>query len=165
MTFYLKEENVRTLKTAEKPYHWVQKAGSWPTFAAINVLCFQTNFINKILDDKILKFLHNRSSVFQMLPSRLKSKFIAYLNLTWGGFRFENVLRCKTILHNKRRGSWSRMAANNWLYLKTNFVTTFLDDEILKCLLKTSSVLKMLPSCLKFKIIAYLYFTLGVFPL
>ena len=122
MTFYLKEENVRTLKTAEKPYHWVQKGGSWPTFAAINVLCFQTNFINKILDDKILKFLHNRSSVFQMLPSRLKSKFIAYLNLTWGGFRFENVLRCKTILHNKRRGSWSRMAANNWLYLKTNFV-------------------------------------------
>ena len=35
---------------------------------AIDALYFQTNFIDKFLDDKILKFLRNRSSAFQMLP-------------------------------------------------------------------------------------------------
>ena len=89
MTFYVKEENVRTLKTAEKPYHWVQKGGSWPTFAAINVLCFQTNFISKILDDKILKFLHNRSSVFQIQIYRLLKPILRRF-LLWKCVKMQN---------------------------------------------------------------------------
>ena len=55
------------------------------------------------------------------------------------------------------------MTAINVLYLETNFLTLFLDDEILKVVLNRSSMLKMLPSCLKFKIIAYPDFIWAVF--
>ena len=83
MNLYLRKENARTLKNAEKkPYYKVQSEGSKPRTAVINALYFQTNSIDKILDDENLKFLIIRSSVFQMLPSCLKFKIIGYLTFS-----------------------------------------------------------------------------------